>query len=208
MNDVRRLLILPVLAGLALGVGDLVVMTHVDYPWADLANSSAVWAVSAFVLGAALRTSPERAAVAGAVMLVVAVEAYYGYAAMTGLAGWASLTSSVARMWDVFGVIAGVVFGVAGAWTTGSVWWQRVLGAATGGGVLLGEALHTWTQDAHADGPFRASLDHTAWLMLVLGTLTVVLSARSPRVAVPAVTLAVPTALFCAAAFTAVGIAY
>lgn len=208
MNDVRRLLILPVLAGLALGVGDLVVMTHVDYPWANLANSSAVWAVGAFVLGAALRTTPERAAVAGAVMLVVAVEAYYGYAAVHDLAGWETLVSPVARTWSVFGVIAGIVFGVAGAWTTGSVWWQRVLGAATGGGVLLGEALHTWTSTSRAEGPFQASLDRTAWLMLALGVLTVVLSARTPRVALPAATLAVPTALFCAAAFTAVGIAY
>lgn len=208
LPDVRRLVVVPVLAGLALGVGDLVVMTHVSFPWANLANSSAVWAVSAFALGALSRTGPERSAIAGAVMLVVAVEAYYAYAALIDLGGYATLWSPVARSWMVFGVIAGAVFGTAGAWTSGTVWWQRVLGTAAGGGVLVGEAVHSWTFLALASGSEHTELARTGLLMAVLGCLTVAAAARNPWVFLQAAVLTVPVALFCSAAFTAVGIAY
>jgi hypothetical protein len=207
LPDVRRLLVLPVVCGVALGVGDLVVMTHVTSPWALLANSSAVWAAAAFALGAHLGGDPARAAVAGAVMLVVAVEAYYAYAATIGLAGYATLTSPVARSWVVFGVLAGTAFGVAGAWTAGTCWWQRVLGAAAGAGVLVGEAVHTWVLGAHAAGTFTG-WERSAVLMVLLGGVLLVVTSRTPRVLVPAALATVPVSLFCAAAFTAVGIAY
>ncbi|BFU41767.1 hypothetical protein KRMM14A1004_00040 [Krasilnikovia sp. MM14-A1004] len=61
--------------GILLGTGDLLMQRHLPYPWANLANSSAVWAVAAFAVGRLLRTGPARAALAGAVLLVVAVPA-------------------------------------------------------------------------------------------------------------------------------------
>jgi len=64
-------------AGVLLGVGDLLLQRNLPYPWANLANSSAVWAVAAFALGRWLRRDWRRSGVAGVTMLVVAVEAYY-----------------------------------------------------------------------------------------------------------------------------------
>ncbi|MCW2783624.1 MAG: hypothetical protein JWP74_141 [Marmoricola sp.] len=208
LADVGRLLVIPTVAGLALSLGDLVTMTHVAYPWANLANSSAIWAIGAFVLGAALRTDPARSAVAGVVMMLVAVESYYGFAVLFDLGGLQSLWSNTAQTWLVFGVFAGVVFGIAGAWTSGTVWWQRVLGAAAGGGVLIGEALHTRMHLGLTLGGFRNELNESAVLMAVLGVALVVATSRSPKVLIPAMLLTVPTAMFCAAAFSAAGITY
>src|SRR5690349_24673161 len=80
-----RVLAIAAVAGVLLGAGDLALTMHVHQAWAGLANSSAVWAVSPFVLGALLRTDPPRAAVAGVVMLLVAVESYYLYAGLHGM---------------------------------------------------------------------------------------------------------------------------
>ncbi|MCW2855728.1 MAG: hypothetical protein JWR52_1343 [Marmoricola sp.] len=206
--DVGRLLIAPVVAGVALGVGDLVVMTHVAYPWANLANSSAVWAIGAFLLGAVMRTDPLRSAVAGVVMMVVAVEAYYGYAAFLNLAGVATVWSAHARMWMVAGVLAGIVFGIAGSWTSGYVWWQRVVGSAAGAGVLIGEALLIWRHVDQAYGTFHVQIAQTAGFMTVLGIAVLIGTSRRLSVLVPAAVTAVPASLICAAAFSAVGIAY
>lgn len=207
VTETVRVLAVAVLAGLALGVGDLWAMTHLPYPWANLANSSAVWAVAAFVLGSALRTDPARAAVGGAVLLVVAVESYYGFATAFDLSGLSTMWSAHARMWLVFGVVAGVAFGVAGAWTGGRVRWQRVVGVAAAAGVLLGEALHTQRRLDLLDGTFRTELAGTAVLLSVLALVVLLATARHPRVLLPAVVLTVPAALFCAEAFAATGIA-
>ena len=48
-------LLISVVAGLVLGVVDLVGELNLPYPWADLANSAAVWSLAAFVLGWGLR---------------------------------------------------------------------------------------------------------------------------------------------------------
>ncbi|MFL6160453.1 MAG: DUF6518 family protein [Marmoricola sp.] len=208
LRDLRDLLAVPVVAGLGLALLDLVAMTHLGYPWANLANSSAVWAVGAFVLGASLRTEPHLAASAGIVMMVVAVESYYVFAILGGLAGPDSLWSSGTRTWLVLGVVAGAVFGTAGAWTTGSSWWRHVLGAAVGGGVLIGEALHTGLNLEQASGPFHTDLVRSSGLLVLLGCLLVAGTARTPRVMVPAAIVTVPVALFSAMAFAAVGIAY
>src|SRR5690348_15443604 len=166
-----QLLTIAVAAGLLLGVGDLVWMLHVDAAWAEIANSSAVWAAGAFVLGAALRTDPVRAAICGVVMMSVAVEAYYAYAASVDLADLSTLWSANSRMWLVFGVVAGVVFGAAGAWTSGAVRWQQVVGAATGAGVLLGEALHLTVQRDLLSAGFVDHMTQAALAMSALGVL-------------------------------------
>ncbi|MCZ4500395.1 MAG: hypothetical protein JWQ74_2950 [Marmoricola sp.] len=208
VSDLRTVLAWPVLAGLALGVGDLLVMTNIAYPWANLANSSAIWALGAFVLGAVMRTDPVRAAAAGVVMLLVAVESYYLYAALTDLGGVHTAFSTTAQMWMVFGVVAGVVFGIAGSWTSGSVWWQRVVGAAAGASVLLGESVHTFANLGRERSVFASDLAEIAVVMVVLGVVVLVASSRRTSVLAAATVLAVPGTLFCAAAFSAVGIAY
>jgi hypothetical protein len=66
-----------VVGGLLLGPIDLLAQRALPYPWANLANSSAVWAIGAFGIGAWVRTSRWRPAIAGAALLLVAVESYY-----------------------------------------------------------------------------------------------------------------------------------
>lgn len=61
-----------------------------------------------------LRTDPIRGAVAGAVLLVVAVEAYYVFADAFGFPWYADPWSRHAREWLVLDVVTGVVAGAAG----------------------------------------------------------------------------------------------
>ncbi|MGA8258462.1 MAG: DUF6518 family protein [Nocardioides sp.] len=65
--DRDRLLGAALLSGIGLGVLDLFLQLTLAYPFANLANSSAVWALCAFALARTARTTPGRAAAAGAV---------------------------------------------------------------------------------------------------------------------------------------------
>lgn len=66
-----------ILGGVLLGLSDLLAQNTLPYPWANLANSAAVWALGAFVIGAWSRGSLRSTAAAGMVLLLVAVEIYY-----------------------------------------------------------------------------------------------------------------------------------
>ncbi len=101
-------------AGVLLGVVDLMAQLGLPYPWANLANSPAVWGIAAFALGAALRTDALRAAVCGAALLTIAVEAYYLAAVVALHDSTASLTSPSTGTWLVLGVVAGAGCAVAG----------------------------------------------------------------------------------------------
>ena len=133
--------IVSLLGGVALGAIDFLAQRTLPYPWANLANSSAVWAVAAFAIGAWVHTSARAAAIAATVMLVVAVESYYSTAALTQGDSWANLTSPTAVLWLLFGAVAGVVFGTAGFWRHSNRHWRRVVGAAVPVSVLLAEAV-------------------------------------------------------------------
>lgn len=128
------------LAGAGLGVLDLTLQLSLPYPLANLANSSAVWALCAFALAAWARTSPSRAALAGSVLLVVAVEVYDVAAILLDRASPASLVSAPTVAWMVFGVAAGVVFGVAGTWARGNGAWKAATGLAAASAVFFSEA--------------------------------------------------------------------
>lgn len=101
-------------AGVALGAADLLLQRVLPYPWASLANSLAVWALAAWVFGALVARTAGRGAMAGAVLLVVAVEAYYLAAAVVQHDEIGVLTAPTTALWCVFGVIAGVLFGGGG----------------------------------------------------------------------------------------------
>jgi len=131
-------------AGLLLGFTDLSLQFSIGYPFANLANSSAVWALSAFVFAFWARTTPTRAALAGAVLLIVATETYYATAALTGHADVSTLWSANTVRWVQFGVLAGVVFGVAGTWLYDGERagrpWRAAAGLAVASAVFLAEA--------------------------------------------------------------------
>jgi hypothetical protein len=83
-----------------------------------------------------------------------------------------------------------------------------VVGSAAGAAVLLGEALHTLRNLDGQYGDYRAELVETALAMGVLGVAVLVISSRSASVLAVATVTTIPAALFSAAAFAALGIAY
>ena len=139
--DDDRLLGTAALSGIALGVLNLLLQLTLAYPFANLANSSAVWALCAFTLAAAARTTPGRAATAASLQLVVAVIAYYTAAITLGRADVTTLVAPGAISWMAFGVVAGVVFGVAGSWARDPRPWHAATGLAAASAVFFAEAL-------------------------------------------------------------------
>jgi hypothetical protein len=129
-----------IVAGLLLGPIDLWGQVNAPYPWAHLFNSPSVWAAAAFAYGRWIRDRP--AAPAGAaIVLVVGVEAYYLADVLVRGASWANLTSATALVWLMAGVVAGLVFGVAGSWAAERSGWRTVLGRAALPAVFGAEAV-------------------------------------------------------------------
>ena len=127
-------------AGLLLGPLDLLVQTTLPYPWANLANSGAVWALTAFVLGAMLRPAAASAA-AGIVLLPIAVESYYLAGVIFRHDSPTTLWSSSTGLWLVLAVIVGPLFGVAGGAVRSRRRSARFAAAACAGSIFLLEAL-------------------------------------------------------------------
>lgn len=167
--------------GILLGAVDLPAHRTLPYPWANLANSSAVWAIGAFGIGRWVGGRWWRPMLAATVLLVVAVEVYYVTATLVQHDDLVNLWTPSTLMWLLFGVIAGVVFGTAGCWSRRGRWWQRVVGLALPGAVLLAEAaVLVYRSDGHGAAYRRDSLQ-TAAIEAVLGVL--VPMARHPATA-------------------------
>lgn len=169
-----RVVVVAVIAGIALGVVDLVAQRGLPYPWANLANSSAVWAVGAFAIGAWVRVGRWLPAVAGVVLLVIAVEAYYLAATLIQNDDLANLWSPTTIIWLVFGVLAGIVFGTFGAWSRSDLRWRAVIGLAALGAVFFAEAgvqlrrLSSIGETYRADGLATAIITTVIGLALIL----------------------------------------
>jgi hypothetical protein len=191
--DNRRVALVTVVAALLLGLVDLLLQKTLPYPLANLANSGAVWAVLAFLLGRWVGGPWWRSAAAGAGLLVVAVPAYYVSAWLIQNDDLAVVTAPASLLWMTFGVIAGAVFGTAGAWACGSGW-RRLIGIASPGAVLAGEAL--------AQGGERVS---TAFLELALGVLVILLVGRTARERLIAPVLALPLGVLAYLGFVLAG---
>jgi hypothetical protein len=133
--------------GVLFGPLDLAGQVLLPAPWYELANSAAVWAAAAFVLGRAIRTGWKHAAACGAVFLTVAVESYYLAAVISLSDSTANLSSPSTVRWLVLGVLAGTLFGAAGAWTRDARDLAAAGAAAFGASVLFADALvlrHGW----------------------------------------------------------------
>jgi hypothetical protein len=180
-----------VVGGLLLGAVDLLLQKSLPYPWADLANSSAVWAVAAFGLGTWARSPWWRAAVAGVLLLVLAVPAYSLTATLVQNDDLANAWSTTSLQWMLFGVLAGALFGTAGAFVS-SAGWRGVAAVAMPGAVLFAEALVIVRRDA-----FR----WTAIIELALGVLIILAVARTTRNRLTALVAALPLALIGFAGF-------
>jgi hypothetical protein len=181
-----------VLGGVALGAVDLLLQRVLPYPWADLANSSAIWALAAYGLGLWVRTPWWRAAIAGAVLLVLAVPVYYLAAALFLGDEVSMLWESAALRWMAFGVLAGLVFGF-GATLVRSSGWQQLAGVALPGAVLFAEALVAALRGGGA--AYRRDQVETAVIEVVLGVIVVLVVGRTWRQRVGGLIGSVPLAL-------------
>ncbi|MGI3783097.1 MAG: DUF6518 family protein [Janthinobacterium lividum] len=201
--------LVPVVVGLALGPVDLLLQHVLPYPFANLANSPAVWALVAFGVGWSDRIRGRWwPAAAATLTLLLAVEGYYATAVLALGDDTSTLTDTAALVWLAFGVVAGVVFGTAGAWARAGHRWRGPLGTATAIGVLLSEAWLDLARLAGAgdDPSYRQDLVQTALVLLVLAGLTAVLAGRSARQRVVGAVLALPLALVGALAYGTVGL--
>jgi len=194
-------------AGVLLGVGDLLLQRNLPYPWANLANSSAVWAVAAFALGRWLRRDWRRSGVAGVTMLVVAVEAYYAAAVVLLNDSTQNLWATSTLLWLGFGVLAGLVFGVAGGVSRGERRWPRIISSALPGAVLLAEASILAGRGAGAQhgSDYRADSLQTAAIEAALGVVLLVLMGRATSSRVPVFAGGVVLAAIGFGAFAAAG---
>ena len=114
--EITRVLLVALVTGVALGVGDVWAKANLEPSQVALVNSSEGWAAAVLVLGFLLRTDPLYAAPGGAVMMLAAVEAYYvchDSILQPDLSAWDSLS---AQYWAVIGVPTGIVFATLGSW--------------------------------------------------------------------------------------------
>jgi hypothetical protein len=189
-----------VVGGFLLGVLDFVWIKFVPYPFGALGNSSAVWAVAAFAFGYRVRSGWLRAGLGAAALLVVAVPSYYLAAVVIQHDDWASIWAPTSWVWMCFGVLAGLVFGVAGVWACASGWRQTV-GVALPGAVLFAEAITLVRRIGdpnHGTAPLWPAVIET-----LLGILVITLVVRGSRLRLSALALAVPLALLGWAGFAA-----
>jgi peptidoglycan/LPS O-acetylase OafA/YrhL len=157
--------------GKLLGGLDLVGQKGLPYPWANRANSSAVWALGAFCFGLWVRRGRLRAAVGGIVLLVVAVESYYLTTVLVQHDDIATLTAPTTFAWNVFGVVAGALFGSAGTWARSEWPPTRVAGSAMAAAVLFAEALVELTRTSGPGSGRVQTAALTAALGLILGVV-------------------------------------
>ncbi|MEV4495425.1 DUF6518 family protein [Micromonospora arborensis] len=204
----RRHRVVTVLTGgVLLGVVDLLLQRSLPYPWANLANSSAVWAVGAFGIGWWLRTDWRRSAVAGIVLLVVAVEAYYLAAVVLMNDSVQNLSSPTTMAWLFFGALAGALFGAAGGLSRHGQTRLRAIPMAAPGAVLLAEAAMLVNRSAEpgSGSRYRADSLQTAVIEAVLGVTLILLVARTKRVRLQAIAAATVLALLGFVAYTIAG---
>ncbi|GAA4202928.1 DUF6518 family protein [Actinocatenispora rupis] len=195
--------VVAVAAGVVLGALDLAGQLALPYPWANLANSAALWAVAAFGLARWVRAGAVRCMVAGTVLLVVAVPVYYLAAALVLHDEVGNAVSAVGLAWTASGVLAGCVFGLAGHLRAVRPPFLAALGVALPSAVLLAEAAQ------RALRPHRG-WDDDAWTAVIQVALAVVLVAaagRGLRGRALAAALAVPLAAFGWVAFRVAGFA-
>ncbi|MGW3896605.1 DUF6518 family protein [Micromonospora profundi] len=187
----RTVALASVVGGLLLGFLDFCWIKWLPFPIAELGNSTATWAVAAFLFGYWVRSGWLRAALGATVLLVVAVPSYYLAAALLQGDDLAVLWAPTSLVWMFFGVLAGVVFGTAGTWARGTGW-RQIVGVALPAAVFFEEAARfagKATDPGYSSGAWwNVAID------LALGVLIVVLTGRSHRQRALAVAVAIPLA--------------
>jgi len=198
-RDRLRVAVATVVAGGLLGAVDLLLQKTLPYPWADLANSAACWAIAAFALGLWVRLPWWRAALAGIVLLVLAVPSYYLTATLVQHDNLSNIWAPSSLLWMLFGALAGAVFGIAGAWARIGGW-RQIVGIALPGAVLFAEAASLLHRRDGADSTWTAIIE------LALGVLLIMVVGRTARQRLTGLAAALPLALVGFAGFLAGGV--
>ena len=201
----RRQAAVVVVTGVLLGAVDLLAQRSLPYPWANLANSSAVWAVGAFAIGRYVHRLWWRSAVAGVALLLIAVESYELTAVAVQHDDWANLWAPATLTWLAAGVLAGAVFGTGGAWSRENDGWRRRLGAARPVAVLLAEAGVDVYRSGQGDAAYRTDSLWTAAITAVLGIALGWVLGGSARGRLATFAISVPLALLGFGAFRLAG---
>jgi hypothetical protein len=200
--DHRVAAVAAVVGGFLLGFLDFVWIKFMPYPFADLGNSSAVWAVAAFAFGYWARSGWVRAALGAATLLVIAVPSYYLAATLIQNDNLANIWLFTSIVWMLFGVLAGVVFGVAGVWAR-ETGWRQIICVAMPGAVFFTEAAMLARRIGNPDYG-----SDTVWNLVidaVLGVLVIVLVARTTRQRAVALAAALPLAVVGFTAYSLAG---
>jgi hypothetical protein len=129
------------LAGLALGVLTNVLQGVLPGSFNAFANAGSVWAVAAFVSGALVVRSKRLVIVVGAASQAGAVVGYYAFAQFAR-SGAGDLKAPL--VWLAIGLVAGPIFGIAGAWWRDGTQTVRSIGAGVLGAVFGMDALWHW----------------------------------------------------------------
>jgi hypothetical protein len=126
------------LGGLLVGVVTNVLQGVLPDALQAVSNSGSVWTVAAFVAGALVRVAGRVAVLAGVATQVGAVVGYYAYAEVVR-DGMGDPTYPL--FWLALALVAGPIFGTAGAWWRTGEGWRRIAGPALLGGVFGMDAL-------------------------------------------------------------------
>lgn len=126
------------LGGLLVGVLTNVLQGVLPDALQAVSNSGSVWTVAAFAAGALVGVAGRVAVLAGVATQVGAVVGYYGFAEAVR-DGMGDLAYPL--FWLTLALVAGPVFGTAGAWWRSGAGWRRVAGPAVLGGVFGMDAL-------------------------------------------------------------------
>ncbi|HEV7935066.1 MAG TPA: DUF6518 family protein [Actinomadura sp.] len=161
--------VLAVLGGLALGCATNVLQGLLPDVLQAFSNSGSVWVVGAFIAGAVVGVPGWRACAAGTATQAGAVVGYYAYAEFVR-DGMGDLTWPV--FWLVLALVAGPIFGTAGAWWRTGEGRRRVAGPAVLGAVFGMDALHYL---------IVLHYDSDAMIYAVIGVLIPLLLGRSNR---------------------------
>jgi len=129
------------LAGLLVGAVTNVLQGVLPDALQAISNSGSVWSAAAFAAGALARVPGRVAVLAGTATEVGAVVGYYAYAELVR-DGMGDLTYPL--FWLALALVAGPIFGTAGAWWRTGTGWRRTAGPALLGGVFGMDAL--WYQ--------------------------------------------------------------
>jgi hypothetical protein len=132
--------ILAAIGGLAVGGLTLAMQANLPGVLNHLGNSAAVWCLAAFMAGRLLPVRGWSAALAGTLVLAGAVVGYYACTTLLLQDDLNAGTMFFPGVWLTAAVLAGPVFGVAGAATRTGDRLRRALGIAALAAVFFAEA--------------------------------------------------------------------